>query len=187
MNSLVTEKDTEAVLERPSFFCPADLPLFARTELRRCRPLRRTAEAGVDVYSVSTDTTTHKAWHKAALKLSQNQHDRRPDCAPTVTSTTCEDVAPGRRATFVADPQVSSVRSKLPLKVSVVTRLDLLRVPAAQYVAAHPCEVCPAKWKEGEATLAPSLDLVGKFKFPASFHAIAALASPAHPGHFSLQ
>ncbi|MDI5821613.1 hypothetical protein MJI95_23190, partial [Salmonella enterica subsp. enterica serovar Kentucky] len=40
---------------------------------------------------------------------------------------------------------------------------DLLRkIKAAQYVAAHPGEVCPAKWKEGEATLAPSLDLVGK-------------------------
>ena len=40
---------------------------------------------------------------------------------------------------------------------------ELLRkVKAAQYVASHPGEVCPAKWKEGEATLAPSLDLVGK-------------------------
>jgi peroxiredoxin (alkyl hydroperoxide reductase subunit C) len=40
---------------------------------------------------------------------------------------------------------------------------DLLRkVKAAQYVAAHPGEVCPAAWKEGEKTLAPSLDLVGK-------------------------
>ena len=40
---------------------------------------------------------------------------------------------------------------------------ELLRkVKAAQYVAAHPGEVCPAKWHEGEATLAPSLDLVGK-------------------------
>jgi len=40
---------------------------------------------------------------------------------------------------------------------------ELLRkVKAAQYVAAHPGEVCPAKWKEGEKTLAPSLDLVGK-------------------------
>jgi alkyl hydroperoxide reductase subunit AhpC len=26
----------------------------------------------------------------------------------------------------------------------------------------HPGEVCPAKWEEGEKTLAPSLDLVGK-------------------------
>jgi peroxiredoxin (alkyl hydroperoxide reductase subunit C) len=40
---------------------------------------------------------------------------------------------------------------------------DLLRkVKAAQYVAAHPGEVCPAKWTEGAATLKPSLDLVGK-------------------------
>jgi peroxiredoxin (alkyl hydroperoxide reductase subunit C) len=29
-------------------------------------------------------------------------------------------------------------------------------------VAAHPGEVCPAKWKEGAKTLAPSLELVGK-------------------------
>ena len=40
---------------------------------------------------------------------------------------------------------------------------DLVRkVKAAQYVATHPGEVCPAKWKEGEKTLAPSLELVGK-------------------------
>ncbi len=40
---------------------------------------------------------------------------------------------------------------------------DLVRkIKAAQYVANNPGEVCPAKWKEGEATLAPSLDLVGK-------------------------
>ncbi|HNH24902.1 MAG TPA: peroxiredoxin, partial [Accumulibacter sp.] len=40
---------------------------------------------------------------------------------------------------------------------------ELLRkVQAAQYVASHPGEVCPAKWTPGEATLAPSLDLVGK-------------------------
>jgi peroxiredoxin (alkyl hydroperoxide reductase subunit C) len=40
---------------------------------------------------------------------------------------------------------------------------ELLRkIKAAQYVAAHPGEVCPAKWEEGDATLAPSIDLVGK-------------------------
>lgn len=31
-----------------------------------------------------------------------------------------------------------------------------------QFTAAHPDQVCPAKWKEGAATLTPSLDLVGK-------------------------
>jgi peroxiredoxin (alkyl hydroperoxide reductase subunit C) len=40
---------------------------------------------------------------------------------------------------------------------------ELLRkIKAAQYIAAHPGEVCPAKWKEGEKTQKPSLDLVGK-------------------------
>ena len=40
---------------------------------------------------------------------------------------------------------------------------ELLRkVRAAQYVASHPGEVCPAKWDEGAKTLKPSLDLVGK-------------------------
>jgi peroxiredoxin (alkyl hydroperoxide reductase subunit C) len=29
-------------------------------------------------------------------------------------------------------------------------------------VAGHSGEVCPAKWKEGAKTIAPSLDLVGK-------------------------
>ena len=40
---------------------------------------------------------------------------------------------------------------------------ELLRkVRAAQYVAKHPGQVCPAKWNEGAATLTTSLDLVGK-------------------------
>ncbi len=40
---------------------------------------------------------------------------------------------------------------------------ELLRkVQAAQFVASHPNEVCPAKWRPGEKTLKPGLDLVGK-------------------------
>jgi peroxiredoxin (alkyl hydroperoxide reductase subunit C) len=38
----------------------------------------------------------------------------------------------------------------------------LRKVQAAQYVADHPGEVCPAKWTPGASTLKPSLDLVGK-------------------------
>jgi alkyl hydroperoxide reductase subunit AhpC len=36
------------------------------------------------------------------------------------------------------------------------------KIRAAQYVRAHPGEVCPAAWEEGAETLAPSIDLVGK-------------------------
>ena len=36
------------------------------------------------------------------------------------------------------------------------------KVVAAQYVATHDGEVCPAKWTPGEKTLKPGLNLVGK-------------------------
>ena len=36
------------------------------------------------------------------------------------------------------------------------------KIQAAQFVASHPGEVCPAKWTPGAATLKPGLDLVGK-------------------------
>src|SRR6218665_2511071 len=36
------------------------------------------------------------------------------------------------------------------------------KLKAAQYTAANPGQVCPAKWNEGAKTLTPSLDLVGK-------------------------
>jgi len=40
---------------------------------------------------------------------------------------------------------------------------ELLRkVQAAQFVAEHGDQVCPAKWTPGAETLTPSLDLVGK-------------------------
>ncbi|MFR9580277.1 MAG: peroxiredoxin, partial [Rikenellaceae bacterium] len=40
---------------------------------------------------------------------------------------------------------------------------ELMRkVKAAQFVATHDGEVCPAKWSEGAETLKPSIDLVGK-------------------------
>lgn len=67
------------------------------------------------------------------------------------------------RGTFVIDPE--GVIQIVEITAGGIGRdaSELLRkVKAAQYVATHPGEVCPAKWKEGEATLAPSLDLVGK-------------------------
>jgi NADH-dependent peroxiredoxin subunit C len=38
----------------------------------------------------------------------------------------------------------------------------LRKLKAAQYTAANPGQVCPAKWNTGAKTLTPSLDLVGK-------------------------
>ena len=67
------------------------------------------------------------------------------------------------RGTFVVNPEG---------KIKIVEIHDngigrdakelLRKVQAAQYVASHDGEVCPAKWTPGAETLKPSLDLVGK-------------------------
>jgi peroxiredoxin (alkyl hydroperoxide reductase subunit C) len=67
------------------------------------------------------------------------------------------------RATFLIDPE--GVIQFVEMTAEGIGRnaAELVRkVKAAQYVAAHPGEVCPAKWEEGDDTLAPSLELVGK-------------------------
>jgi peroxiredoxin (alkyl hydroperoxide reductase subunit C) len=74
-----------------------------------------------------------------------------------------ENMGLADRATFVVDPD--GIIQAMEITAEGIGRDadDLVRkVKAAQYVASHPGEVCPAKWKEGEETLAPSLDLVGK-------------------------
>jgi alkyl hydroperoxide reductase subunit AhpC len=74
-----------------------------------------------------------------------------------------EDQGLANRGTYIVDPQ--GVIQAVEITAEGIGRdaKDLLRkVKAAQYVAAHPGEVCPAKWEEGAATLKPSFDLVGK-------------------------
>ena len=67
------------------------------------------------------------------------------------------------RGTFVINPEgiikTAEVHSN---EIARDVKETLRKLKAAQYTAAHPNEVCPAKWHEGDATLAPSLDLVGK-------------------------
>ena len=67
------------------------------------------------------------------------------------------------RGTFLVDPD--GVIQFMEISCEGVGRnaSELLRkLKAAIYVRNNPGEVCPAKWEEGEKTLAPSLDLVGK-------------------------
>ena len=67
------------------------------------------------------------------------------------------------RGTFVIDPEGKIQLVEVNAGGIGRNATELLRkVKAAQYVAAHPNEVCPANWEEGQETLAPSLDLVGK-------------------------
>ena len=67
------------------------------------------------------------------------------------------------RGTFLVDPDgIIQVVEIHPEGVGRNAAELLRKVKAAQHVRRHPNEVCPAKWEEGEKTLAPSIDLVGK-------------------------
>ena len=150
------------------FFYPADFTFVCPTELEDLADVYPTLQKmGVEVYSVSTDTHfSHKAWHDTSPAIGKINYYMLGDQNHTL-STNFDVLREGQgladRGTFVVDPE--GVIQIVEITSEGVGRnaQELLRkIKAAQYVAAHPGEVCPAKWEEGESTLAPSLDLVGK-------------------------
>jgi len=150
------------------FFYPADFTFVCPTELGDVADkYAELQKMGVEVYSVSTDTHfVHKAWQDASDTIRKIQYTMIGDPTGALTRNfECMREAEGLadRGTFIVDPQ--GVIQAVEITAEGIGRNaeDLLRkVKAAQYVASHPGEVCPAKWNEGAATLKPSLDLVGK-------------------------
>lgn len=150
------------------FFYPADFTFVCPTELGDLADLYpQFQKLGVEIYGVSTDTHfTHKAWHDASDTIKKVQYPLVGDPNHVLCrnfDVLIEGVGLADRGTFVVDP--SGKVQLVEITAGGVGRnaAELLRkVKAAQYVASHPGEVCPAKWEEGQKTLAPSLDLVGK-------------------------
>ncbi|MGF1645145.1 MAG: alkyl hydroperoxide reductase subunit C [Thiotrichales bacterium] len=150
------------------FFYPADFTFVCPTELGDLADhYAEFRDLGVEIYAVSTDTHfTHKAWHDTSETIGKIRFPMLGDPTGAITrnfGVMIEEAGLAERGTFVIDPQGKI--QIIEINAGGVGRdaSELLRkIKAAQYVAAHPGEVCPAKWKEGEATLAPSLDLVGK-------------------------
>ena len=163
----VTEKDIEgkwAVF----FFYPADFTFVCPTELADLADHHEQFdEMGVELFSVSTDSHwTHKAWHESSDAISNIKYTMLSDDQFHLSNNfqvLREGEGRADRATFIVDP--NGVIQAMEVTSEGIGRdaSDLLRkVKAAQYVHNNPDEVCPAKWKEGEDTLTPSLDLSGK-------------------------
>ncbi|WP_210395879.1 alkyl hydroperoxide reductase subunit C [Motiliproteus sediminis] len=150
------------------FFYPADFTFVCPTELGDLADnYAEFQRMGVEIYAVSTDTHfTHKAWHDSSETIGKIQFPMIGDPTGQLTrnfDVMIEEAGLAERGTFVIDPDGKIQIVEITAGGIGRDASELLRkVKAAQYVAAHPGEVCPAKWKEGEATLAPSLDLVGK-------------------------
>ena len=131
-------------------FYPADFTFVCPTELEDLEDhYQELKDLGFDVYSVSTDTHfTHKAWHDHSEAISKVTYGMIGDPKKEVArifDVLEEESGMAFRGTFIVNPSELVRRAK-----------------AAKFVHDNPGLVCPAKWKEGEATLKPGLDLVGK-------------------------
>ncbi len=150
------------------FFYPADFTFVCPTELGDLADhYDEFQKRDVEIYSVSTDTHfTHKAWHESSETIGKIKYTMLGDQMGTITRNfDCmrEEMGLADRGTFLVDPD--GVIQAMEMTAEGIGRdaeslLD--KVKAAQYVRNNPGQVCPAAWKEGEETLAPSLDLVGK-------------------------
>lgn len=150
------------------FFYPADFTFVCPTELGDLQDnYEEFKQLGVEIYGVSTDTHfTHKAWHDSSETIGKLTYPMLADPTHVVSrnfDVLIEEEGIADRGTFVVDPDGKIQIVELNAGNIGRNAEELLRkVKAAQYVRKNPNEVCPAKWKEGEETLAPSLDLVGK-------------------------
>lgn len=150
------------------FFYPADFTFVCPTELGDLADhYAELQKLGVEVFSVSTDTHfTHKAWHGSSETIGKIEYAMIGD--PTLQISRNfeilrEDEGLANRGTFLVDPDGVIQFMEVTSEGIGRNAAELLRkVKAAQYIRNHPGEVCPAKWEEGDDTLAPSLDLVGK-------------------------
>ena len=150
------------------FFYPADFTFVCPTELEDlAENYAEFRKLGVEIYGISTDTHfAHKAWHDTSEAIRKVQYPLVGDPTGRISrnfEVMVEDEGLALRGTFVIDPEGRIRLYEVhPDGVGRDARELLRKVKAAQYVAAHPGEVCPAKWSEGARTLKPSLDLVGK-------------------------
>jgi NADH-dependent peroxiredoxin subunit C len=149
-------------------FYPADFTFVCPTELEDlAEQYGAFSKLGVEIYGVSTDTHfAHKAWHDTSDAIRKVQYPLVGDPTGALTrnfGVMIEEEGLALRGTFVINPEGQIKLCEIHDNGIGRDAKELLRkVKAAQYVASHPGEVCPAKWKEGEATLRPSLELVGK-------------------------
>ena len=116
---------------------------------------------------MSTDTHfVHKAWHDTSRAIGKIKFPLIADPTGQISRSfdvIIEEEGVALRGTFLIDPEGKiKVAEVHDLGIGRSAKDMLRKVKAAQYVAQHDGEVCPAAWEEGEKTLTPSLDLVGK-------------------------
>lgn len=149
-------------------FYPADFTFVCPTELEdMANHYEELQGLDVEVYSVSTDRHfVHKAWHDSSEAIGKINYPMIGDPTGVIArgfDVMVEEEGLALRGTFLVNPEgIIKVAEIHDLGIGRSAKDMLRKVKAAQYVATHDGEVCPAAWEQGQETLTPSLDLVGK-------------------------
>eukprot|EP00487_Bulimina_marginata_P001511 TRINITY_DN13381_c0_g1_i1.p1 TRINITY_DN13381_c0_g1~~TRINITY_DN13381_c0_g1_i1.p1 ORF type:complete len:193 (-),score=50.96 TRINITY_DN13381_c0_g1_i1:166-744(-) len=149
------------------FFYPADFTFVCPTELGDLADYYAQLQEWARSLSVSTDTHfTHKAWHDTSETIGKITYPMIGDPTGRITRSFGVMIEEEGLATswyFCDEPEGEiKVIETHDLGIGRSAKELVRKVQAAQYIATHDGEVCPASWQPGEETLAPSLDLVGK-------------------------
>lgn len=150
------------------FFYPADFTFVCPTELEDLADkYDQLREMGVEVFSVSTDTHfVHKAWHDASETIRKIRYTMLGDPTAHLAKSFGvykADEGVAYRGTFLVSPEgLIKVAEVQDNNIGRNAEELVRKVEAAQFVATHDGEVCPARWKKGGKTLKPGIDLVGK-------------------------
>jgi peroxiredoxin (alkyl hydroperoxide reductase subunit C) len=150
-------------------FYPADFTFVCPTELEDAAEMyEQFQKVGAEIVSVSVDTEfVHKAWHDSSEAIKKVKYPMLAD----VGGRLCKEVGSlieeenlSLRATFIVDPD-GLIKSIDMHDNSIGRNIEEIfrKLQASQFVREnHGALVCPAKWRPGEKTLKPGIDLVGK-------------------------
>lgn len=149
-------------------FYPADFTFVCPTELREAaKYYPEFSSRNAELLSISTDTVfVHKAWHDESAAIKDVTFpmvaDPKKIWCETFGTLNAEDGL-SFRATFIIDPDgVLKVMELHDNSIGRSIKEILRKLKAAQFTREHGDQVCPASWEEGDATLKPGMDLVGK-------------------------
>ena len=149
-------------------FYPADYTFVCPTELAdAAAKYDQFRELGAVFASVSTDTQfCHMAWQRDERLLKQVKYPMAADPTGRVSKQFgVYDYNTGLalRGTFIINPEGELVGQEVNFYPVGRNADELLRkLKAYVHVRNHPTEACPAKWDEGQKTLKPGANLVGK-------------------------
>lgn len=123
---------------------------------------------GCDIVTVSTDTKfVHLAWQRSEKELAQVRYPMAADPTGKVArmfGVYDDNTGLALRGTFIINPDGVLVNQEVNF-YNLGRNVDELmrKFKANLYMSRKPQEVCPSKWRdEGDKTLTPSPDLVGR-------------------------